>query len=451
MPTPARRQYLDIKARYPDALLAYNIGDFYEFFDHDAETAARELQLTLTARTFGPDELVPLAGVPTHAIEVYAARLVARGYRVAICDQVSPPGRGLVRREVTRVLTPGTVVEPGMLAPARDTYLAAVAIGRRDPATGLPRAVGLAWADASVGAFACTQWSADELPHALQAELARLTPAETLIASGLAHDDTPETAWLRPYSLSSCPDDAFEPESARIRLCRHFGVATLAAYGCERLPLATAAAGAIIQYIERVNAPLLALLTDLRTYDTRGYVEMDARVWRALEVVAPSRAESTTSGSQPGATLLGVLDRTQTPMGARLLRRTLLHPLRDRPALEARLDVVAELVERISLRQRLGALLDGLGDLERLAARVTQGAAVPRELFALASGLGRAPGVIEALRDCEATALQESRAALDPCDDVRALIERAVADLDRLDAACERAMARLERENHPQP
>ncbi|HET9109879.1 MAG TPA: DNA mismatch repair protein MutS, partial [Ktedonobacterales bacterium] len=180
MPTPARRQYLDIKARYPDALLAYNIGDFYEFFDHDAETAARELQLTLTARTFGPDELVPLAGVPTHAIEVYAARLVARGYRVAICDQVSPPGRGLVRREVTRVLTPGTVVEPGMLAPARDTYLAAVAIGRRDPGTGLPRAIGLAWADASVGAFACTQWSADELPHALQAELARLTPAETL-------------------------------------------------------------------------------------------------------------------------------------------------------------------------------------------------------------------------------------------------------------------------------
>ncbi len=171
MPTPARRQYLDIKARYPDALLAYNIGDFYEFFDHDAETVARELQLTLTARSFGPGEVVPLAGVPTHAIEVYAGRLVARGYRVAICDQVSPPGRGLVRREVTRVLTPGTLVEPGMLAPARDTYLAAVAFGRRDPTTGLPRAVGLAWADASVGAFACAQWAADDLPHALQAEL----------------------------------------------------------------------------------------------------------------------------------------------------------------------------------------------------------------------------------------------------------------------------------------
>src|SRR5487761_2801445 len=166
MPTPARRQYLDIKARYPDALLAYNIGDFYEFFDHDAETV--------------PGELVPLAGVPTHAIEAYAARLVARGYRVAICDQVSPPGQGLVRREVTRVLTPGTLVEPGMLAPAHDTYLAAIAFGRPDPATGSPRAVGLAWADASVGSFACAQWSADDLPHTLLAELARLAPAETL-------------------------------------------------------------------------------------------------------------------------------------------------------------------------------------------------------------------------------------------------------------------------------
>ncbi|HEX8732190.1 MAG TPA: DNA mismatch repair protein MutS, partial [Ktedonobacterales bacterium] len=430
MPTPARRQYLDIKARYPDALLAYNIGDFYEFFDADAETVARELRLTLTARSFGPGEAVPLAGVPTHAIETYATRLVARGYRVAICDQVSPPGRGLVRREVTRVLTPGTLVEPGMLAPARETYLAAVAFGRRDHATGLPRAVGLAWADVSVGAFACAQWDADDLPHALHAELARLSPAEILVSGGLASDaesEEPESGWLAPFSLSSCPQDAFDPESARIRLCRHFGVATLAAYGCERAPLATAAAGAILHYVERVNPSLLALLSDLRTYDTRGYVELDSRVWRALEVVTPARTEAVGAG-QTGATLLGVLDATRTPMGARLLRRTLLHPLRDRATLEARLGVVAELVERISLRQRLGALLDGLGDLERQAARVTQGAAVPRELVALASGLARTPDVIAALADCAAADLDEARAALDPCDDVRELILRAVAD-----------------------
>ncbi|HEX8982781.1 MAG TPA: DNA mismatch repair protein MutS [Ktedonobacterales bacterium] len=429
MSTPARRQYLDIKARYSDALLAYNIGDFYEFFDTDAETVARELRLTLTARSFGPGEVVPLAGVPTHAIEGYASRLVALGYRVAICDQVSPSGRGLVKREVTRVLTPGTVVEPGMLAPARETYLAAVAFGRRDPATGMPRAVGLAWADASVGAFACVQWSIDDLPHALQAELARLTPAEVLLSASLANDEAPEMSWLRPYRISPCADDSFEPESARIRLCRHFSVATLAAYGCEHLPLATAAAGSIVQYIERVNPPLLALLSDLRTYDTRGNVEMDGRVWRALEVVAPSHTDTSTSSLQrQPATLLATLDATRTPMGARLLRRTLLHPLRDRAPLEARLDVVAELTERADIRQRLGALLTGLGDLERLAARVTQGASVPRELFALAHGLGRMPAIIEALAACEAPALRETYAALDPCDEVRETILRAVAD-----------------------
>jgi DNA mismatch repair protein MutS len=426
MPTPARRQYLDIKARYPDALLAYNIGDFYEFFDHDAEIAARELHLTLTARTFGPQELVPLAGVPVHAIQVYAARLVARGYHVAICDQVSPPGHGLVRREVTRVLTPGTVVEPGMLAPTRETYLAAVAFGRRDPATGLPRAVGLAWADASVGAFGCVQWATDDLPHALRAELARLSPAETLVSETLAGDDDgAEAAWLRPYRLTPCSEDAFEPESAQIRLRRHFGVATLAAFGCERLELATAAAGAIVRYIERVNPPLLALLSDLHTYDTHGFVELDGRAWRALEVVEPSRAES---GERHSATLLAALDATRTPMGARMLRRTLLQPLRDRAALEARLDVVAEFVERVSLRQRFGALLNGLGDLERLAARVAQGAAVPRELFALASGLERAPIIHHALEDCEAAALRDARETLDPCGDVREAILRAVAD-----------------------
>jgi DNA mismatch repair protein MutS len=426
MPTPARRQYLDIKARYPDALLAYNIGDFYEFFDHDAEVVARELHLTLTARTFGPHELVPLAGVPVHAIEVYTARLVAKGYRVAICDQVSQPGRGLVRREVTRVLTPGTLVEPGMLTPARETYLAAIAVGRRDPETGLPRAVGLAWADASVGVFSCVQWSAEDLPHALQAELARLTPAEALVSGSLLKSETPEIAWLRPYSLSPCSDDDFDPERARIRLCRHFGVTTLAAFGCEHLQLASAAAGAIVQYIERVNAPLLALLSDLHTYDTHGFVEMDGRVWRALEVVEPGHAA--VGSNQHGVTLLATLDVTRTPMGARLLRRTLLHPLRDRATLEARLDVITELVERVSLRQRLGALLDGLGDLERLAARVTQRAAVPRELLALASGLSRAPAIIEALAGCESAALHEIRDTIDPCDDVRELILRAVAD-----------------------
>ena len=158
MTSPARRQYLDIKAQHQDALLAYQVGDFYEFFDADAQTVARELQIVLTARSYGPGEAVPLAGVPIHALETYLARLVARGYKVAVCDQVSPPGRGLVKREVTRILTPGTVVEPNMVPVRRDNYLVALAFGARGGA-------GLAVVEASTGAFSCVEWESSRLPY----------------------------------------------------------------------------------------------------------------------------------------------------------------------------------------------------------------------------------------------------------------------------------------------
>ncbi|MGH2517315.1 MAG: DNA mismatch repair protein MutS, partial [Ktedonobacterales bacterium] len=166
MTTPARQQYLDIKARHQDAILLYQIGDFFETFDEDARVASRELQIVLTRRSYGPDEAVPLAGVPVHALDTYAARLVARGYKVAICEQVSPPGRGLVRREVTRVLTPGTVVAPNMVPATQDNYLVAVALGSAGSRRRGQAGAGLAFVDASTGAFACTQWTADCLPDA---------------------------------------------------------------------------------------------------------------------------------------------------------------------------------------------------------------------------------------------------------------------------------------------
>src|SRR5579883_3225052 len=284
MSTPARQQYLGVKAQHQDALLAYQIGDFFEFFDDDARTVARELQIALTGRSYGPTEHVPRAGVPVHAIDTYLTRLVARGYTVAVCEQTSPPGRGLVRREVTRILTPGTVVEPGMLPTARDNYLVAVAFGRRDPATGLPRTAGLATVDASTGAFSCVQWSGAALPDALRAELRRLAPAETLASERLAqpqilaltsagrrhtrnavsaesHPGTPAPLplpragegnaqpagqaregaaldWLDPFPVTYRPDHDFDPESAHTLLCRQFGAPTLAAFGCEGLPQA---------------------------------------------------------------------------------------------------------------------------------------------------------------------------------------------------------------------
>jgi DNA mismatch repair protein MutS len=435
MSTPARRQYLEIKAQYPDTLLAYQVGDFFEFFDDDARTVSHELQLVLTGRSYGPGEQVPLAGVPLHALETYLTRLVARGYRVAICEQVSPPGRGLVQRKVTRILTPGTVVEPGMLPAARDNFLAATAFTQHTSARGCPFVAGLAYVEASTGAFACTQWAAEQLPDGLQAELERLGAAEVLVAEQVLAqraDLLGESAsWLLSLAPRGCPDHYFDSESAHARLCQHFATSTLVAFGCEGQHLAVAAAGAILAYLERMNPALLPLLTNLMYYDTSGQVEVDGRTWRALEVIEPARPAPTQLGqasSARGVTLLGTLDATHTPMGARLLRRTLLQPLHSRPVLEERLDAISEMVEHPNLRQHLAAALDGLGDIERLIARIVHGTAVPREIYALAAGLTRVPGVIAILRRCEAPGWRRLCQMLDPCPEVRQLIETAIAD-----------------------
>ncbi len=356
-----------------------------------------------------------------------------------------------MRRAVTRMLTPGTVTEPGMLPPRRDTYLVAVAFGRRDPASGIPTSAGLAYVDASTGAFACAQWSADQLPDGLRAELQRLAPAEALVAEGemacaaggrsqnaptngrrlraaAADGDTSSGVqagdWLGEIPLSPCPTSYFDPEGARLRLCRHFATPTLAAFGCEQAPQAVTAAGAILAYIERMNPALLRLLTSLQTYETSGFVGVDGRTWRALEVIEAAHGASNRS-TRP-ATLLATLDATRTASGARLLRRTLLHPLRDRAALEERLDAVDELHNSAALRQRLAGALAGLADLERLSARIVAGTATPRELHALAGTLTRVPELSAALRECKSQELRRLRAMLDSCDDVRERIERAV-------------------------
>jgi DNA mismatch repair protein MutS len=432
MTSPARRQYLEIKAEHQDALLAYQVGDFFEFFDNDARIAARDLQIVLTGRTYGAGENVPLAGVPVHAVDGYLARLVAQGHRVAVCEQVAPPGRGLVRRAVTRVLTPGTLVEPGSLPATRDNYLAAIALGARGDTDGRPTTAALAYADASTGAFACAQWSGEYAVDALMAELQRLAPAEVLVSErSVPMGEDKAANPLQGYAVSACPAAYFDAEGARRRLCRHFAIPTLASFGCEDLPLAVGAAGAILAYLERMNPGLVRLLTGLRTYDTRGFVEVDGRTWRALEVVEPAGATGAHAAhpalTRP-ATLLAVLDATRTAIGARLLRRTLLQPLRDREALEERLDALAECVEGARLRERLAAALDGVADLERIVARVIHGTAVPRELRALADGLARVPALGTALRGVRSLTWQRLRATLDPCAEARELILRAIPE-----------------------
>jgi DNA mismatch repair protein MutS len=448
MIAPARRQYLDIKAHYQDAILLYQVGDFYETFDDDARIAARELQIVLTGRSYGTDERVPLAGVPTHALDNYAAKLVARGYKVAICDQVSPPGRGLVRREVTRILTPGTVVSPAMVPPSRDNYLVAIALAKRSTqrsthgghashASGFEGA-GLAYIDASTGAFSCTQWPADRLNDAVRAELERLSPAEIIISEAYPTDGESDTSSELPWHnsqflVTACPAHFFDAAESRARLCQHFQTPTLAAFVPETQTLAIAASGAILAYIERMNPALLPLVTGLRQYETHDLVEIDGRTWRALEVVEPAHSivaagATKNTRSERAATLLGTLDGTRTLMGSRLLRRTLLAPLRDRLTLEERLDAISEIHADIGLQQRLSAALDGLCDLERLTARVVQGTAVPRELQALRIGLKQSAELAHVLRNVHAPALKSVQQTIDPCPQVCTLVEQAIAD-----------------------
>src|SRR6266567_4355585 len=303
MTTPARRQYLQIKSQYPDAILMYQVGDFYETFDEDARIAARELQIVLTSRSYGEDKRVPLAGVPLHALENYVGKLVHRGYKVAVCEQVGEVGKGIVERAVTRILTAGTLSEPNLLPTRQNNYLVAIAPGRAQ--------TGLAAVDVSTGEFTVTWFTPDELPAALDAELQRLAPVECLLVEG-THPDAYHFS-SPAMTVTHCPPYFFEQEAARTRLCRQFGVQSLDAYGCAQAPQAIAAAGAIIAYLEKMNGALLSLLAGLRSYRTTNYMVLDAHTQRNLDLLRGAR-----SGSLHGS-LLGVLDRTITPMGARRL------------------------------------------------------------------------------------------------------------------------------------
>src|SRR5213080_670583 len=358
MTTPARRQYLQIKSQYPDAILLYQIGDFYETFDEDAYITSRELQIVLTSRG---DDKIPLAGIPVHALENYVGKLVRRGYKVAVCEQVGEVGKGLVERAVTRILTAGTLSEPSLLPTRQNNYLVATATGRIQ--------TGLAAVDVSTGEFMVTWFTPDELPIALDAELQRLAPVECLLIEG-----SDKEAYQFPsnaITITHCPPYFFQHEAAQARLCRLFGTQSLDAYGCAQVPQAIAAAGAIVAYLEKMNVALLSLLTGLRSYRTTNYMVLDAHTQRNLDLLQGAR-----SGSVQGS-LLSVLDRTITPMGARQLRRTLTQPSLDLNELEGRLESVEELYESPALRSRFAMCLQSLGDLERIGGRVRQGTAVP--------------------------------------------------------------------------
>ncbi len=402
--TPLIRQYLDIKARHPDSLLFFRVGDFYEMFFEDAEEGSGLLGLTLTSRNNGGDGDVPLAGVPVKAATEYVARLLKAGRRVAICEQLedAADADGIVRRDVVEIITPGTVLQDALLTEKRNNYVVAVTEDERP---------GLAVVDLSTGEF---ELRAVADRRALRDELSRLEPAEVLVAEG---SPTPEGAWLR----TERPAWRFEATLGEERLCDRFGVRSTAGFGLDASdrPL-LAAGGALLSYLEELRPTGLDHLRPPTVDRGVHAMYLDAMTRRNLELVEPLRPGE-------GVTLLSLLDRTSTPMGGRLLRRRVLAPLVDRDAIERRLDAVQELCERSDERAELRRHLGAIRDLERVAARISTGGVSPRELLGLGRSLAALPEVGRIASGLRAPALADLTVRFDLLVDVR---ERLEATLD---------------------
>jgi DNA mismatch repair protein MutS len=401
--TPSRQQYLDVKAQYPDAIVFFRLGDFYETFDEDAQITAEELDLVLTSRPQGKNQRTPMAGVPHHAAESYIARLIAKGYKVALCEQIGAETiNGLMPREVIRVFTAGTVIEPGMLDAGRNNYLAAVV---RDG-----ERAGLAYADITTGEFATTQFNGRRI---LVEELARLAPAELLVP------DSEQTMFEHATTISQLPDWRFEEGNARQTLLRHFEVSTLAGFGCEGKSLATRAAGAILYYLQETQKGAVGQVQRLATYTVAGYMALDAATRRNLELAESIHGEKIGS-------LLKVLNRTVTAMGARLLRERVARPLLSLDALNERLDQVEAFFNNALLRADIRAALRGQPDLERLTNRALSGQATPRDLAYIGQALQAIPNLQSLISNL--AILDALGQKLDPCRETADLIGRAVGE-----------------------
>ena len=409
--TPLMRQYFTAKAEYPDTLVFFRMGDFYELFYDDARKAARLLDITLTQRGASAGAPIPMAGVPYHAVEGYLARLVKLGESVAICEQIGDPAlaKGLVERKVVRVVTPGTVTDAALLEERRDNLLLAIAAGT----SGGKAAYGLAWIDLSAGRFLLSQVVDAQ---ALAGELARLAPAETLVGEDVVW---PKFVLALPGLRKRGPWH-FDGTTAVRELSRFFGTRDLSGYGCEAMPLAVAAAGALLGYVEETQKAALPHLTGLSIENASDTIALDAATRRNLEL-------DTNADGRTQFTLLGVLDRSITPMGARLLRRWLHRPLRDRDVLRHRQQAIDALLTRRA-HEAAREILAGIGDLERILARVALRSARPRDLSTLRDGLALAPRLHAALDDCDSPLLAELLAHLGEHADTAAHLAAAVVD-----------------------
>jgi len=415
--TPMMRQYLELKEKYSDCLLFFRLGDFYEMFFEDAKTAAKELDLVLTGRDCGLTERAPMCGVPYHAVDNYVSKLIEKGYKVAICEQMEDPSlaKGLVERDVIRIITPGTVIEDRMLEEGQNSYIASIATG--------DNAIGLAYADVSTGEFYLLQLSGKQPAVALLDELERIRPREIIAEPSLFLQQLLSRQISAAYYLEQYGASAFLPENAKDILKRHFQVSSLSGFGVDDSPYAVSAAGALMRYLDETQKNALSHIRGMRLLNRSQYMVLDATTRRNLELTQPLRF-----GGNKKNTLIHLLDHAKTGMGGRMLRDWVDRPLQSIQEIERRLDAVGALKEDLTQRKQVQELLHGMYDIERLCSKIVYGSVNARDCVALIQTIQRVPIIKEALRASESEALSSISRDLDEMDDVLNLLLSAITE-----------------------
>lgn len=413
--TPMMQKYLETKKEYPDCILFYRLGDFYEMFYEDAITASKELELTLTGKSCGLEERAPMCGVPYHAVEGYLNRLVSKGYKVAICEQVEDPklAKGLVKREVVRIVTPGTNLNTQSMDETRNNYLMSIAYFQGK--------IGISIADVTTGDYYLTEVEDNKK---LLDEIMKYHPSEIICndaftVSGMDLADLKDRLNIAIYSMESF---YYDEDRCRKSLLKHFHVTSLQGMGIEDFPSGLIAAGALMQYLTNTQKIPLSHFTHLYPYLTSRYMLLDSSTRRNLELTETLREK------QKRGSLLGVLDKTKTAMGARMLRQYIEQPLIDKSEIEKRLDGISELSGNAMLRDEIREYLNPIYDLERLLGKVSYKTANPRDLLAFAGSLKMLPSIKVLLNDFSSDILKEIQEETDALTDVCTLIERAICE-----------------------
>jgi DNA mismatch repair protein MutS len=416
--TPMMKQYHEVKRRFPGKLVFFRLGDFYEMFYEDAVLASRELEITLTSRNKDKNGApIPMCGVPYHSVDGYIARLLRKGHKIAICEQVEDPrtAKKLVHREVTRVMTPGTVVEEMLLESKEHNYLASLLES--------PDGIGLALMDLSTADFIAMDFTGDAAWQKAVEELGRFSPRELVLPEEESEDLRLRLSrdWGNDWVPSPQDSWAFNFDYAHRLLLEHFSVASLDGFGCAARPLAISAAGALIHYLRSTQIDALAKVARLRFLDIADFLRLDSSTVLNLELVA------SLEGGRKGS-LLALLDQTKTGMGGRMLKAWLLNPLLDRENIEARLDAVGSMTKDVPALDRLGRKLLEIHDLERLTSRITAAVASPRELLALRDSIEAIPSMRLMVEGFPSTRLAEICSQIDNLADVAMLVQDAIAD-----------------------